>query len=354
MITRYAYFNKNPLLVLQLIGWTIYLIADVSSHLVKGHYLLTPSLISSISGCLLTGAVAMVANNTGHLGTKKQSVLFALLLLVAAMLWQKVLSVMHGEAEGWLGYARQFAAMLDYSPVQWLKTGYYPLFAFIAWGALFVGCKLFFAHQAQQSLLTRAQVKTKQAQLQTLRYQLNPHFLFNVLNSIDISILSDEKDTAHQMVMRLSGFLRNTLEYGEQDKIALEKEIDIIRDFAGIEQLRYGDAVCLSIELELGCEQVMVPSMILQPLVENAVKFAWSQAQSGQITLTAGKQQNNLVIEIINSCGAQEQARPGTGTGLKNTQERLALVYGEDASLVTRETPEQYKVLLTLPWELSL
>jgi len=348
------YFNKHPLFFLQLLGWSIYFLLDIFDHAIGGYYWFLPSLLCSTTACIFTGSVAYITNKNDFRGVKVQSAIFALLLFVATILWHKIWLFAHGDAETFTQILVNISSVSEFSLRQWFTTSYYPLFAFVAWGGLFIGSKWYFAHQQQLSELGQAVLKTKQAQLQTLRYQLNPHFLFNVLNSIDISILSDEKDTAHKMVLQLSRFLRNTLEYGEQDKISLEKEFEIIKDFSNIEQLRFGDALALSVEIDVGCEQAMLPSMILQPLVENAIKFAWSQAEQGQVSITAEKKHNNLVIKIINSLTTQGDFTQGTGTGLKNTQSRLALVYGEDAHLTTRETLEHYTLVLNLPWEVSL
>jgi len=348
------YFNNRPLLFLQFLGWSIYFLLDIFDHAINGHFWIFPSFLCSATAFMLTGTVAYITNKNDYRSAKTQSIIFAFLLLVAAVLWHKIWLYAHGDANTIRQILIDIYQVSGYSLRQWLTTGYYPLFAFVAWGGLFVGSKWYFVQQQQKLELGLAVLTTKQAQLQTLRYQLNPHFLFNVLNSIDVSILRDEKDTAHNMVLQLSRFLRNSLEYGEQDKISLEKEFEIIKDFSNIEQLRFGDALALSIEIEVGCEQAMLPSMILQPLVENAIKFAWSQTTKGHVSIVARKQQNNLVIEIVNSLTKQDNFIEGTGTGLKNTQSRLALVYGDDAQISTQETLENFTVLLTLPWEISL
>jgi len=348
-----VFFSKYPLLFLQLFGWGIYLLADLLDHIAQGYFVIIPSLLSSSSGFLLTGCVAYFTNKLNDKGALKQSVFFAFFLLIAIVIWHKIFTVIHGDAETWSEIFNQFYMMKDYSLLQWLSTGYYPLFAFVAWGGLFAGAKWYFAHQQQQIALNHALLTTKQAQLETLRYQLNPHFLFNVLNSIDISILSDDKETAHQMVLRLSGFLRNSLEFGEQDKIPLHKELAIIKDFSDIEQLRFGDSLELSVQMEVGCENVLLPSMILQPLMENAIKFAWSQTKQGIVSVVASRVGNYLKIELINSLAQNGERIQGTGIGLKNTQDRLSLVYAKDASLSTKETLEQYIVELTLPWEID-
>lgn len=347
-------FDKNPLLLLQLVGWLIYGVADSLDHILKGYDSLLPTLVCSTSAFLLTGLTGYITNQNEHRGVVKQSLIFAVLILLATVLWHKVWAVLHGDATTNEAYLAEFAKVADYSLIQWLSTGYYPLFLFLAWSGFFFGAKWFLAHRTQQQQLVQALLATKQAQLQTLRYQLNPHFLFNVLNSVDVSVLSDDKHTAHLMLKHLSGFLRNSLAHGEQDKIPLKQEFEIVNDFIGIERLRFGDALKLSVELPVECEQAMLPPMLLQPMVENAIKFAWSQSQQGSVELRAAKQMHQLSIVIKNSKAQQPEDKAGTGTGLRNTAQRLKLVYGEDAVLQAEDQQDFFAVTLRLPWEVAL
>ena len=348
------FFEKHPLLLLQVMGWSIYLIADLFDHFAKGHYLLLPSLVCSITAFILTGLVAYFTNKLEFKGKQIQAFFFIISILLATILWHKIWAIFHGESDTLIQMWGQFKIIPDYSLSQWLTTGYYPLFLFLAWSGFFVGSKWFFALQAQRLLLNDAQLQAKQAQLQTLRYQLNPHFLFNVLNNIDVSVMSDDKATAHKMLQHLSSFLRNSLQQGEQDKITLKEEVLVLNDFINIEKIRFGDALSLVISIDTVCEPMMLPPMLLQPLVENAIKFAWSQSEHGVIKIAATKQNGLLKIEIQNSKADITPMKTGTGTGLKNTQDRLTLVYGDDAQLTTQEEHKKYSVIILLPCEVSI
>lgn len=347
-------FEKYPLLILQISGWSTYLIADWLNHFKDGHYFLLPSFISTITAIILTGSIAVITNKMESRGRKIQSVVFISTLLLGAALWNKLWSISHGEYQNYTEMFSQYLSVFDYSLMQWVSTGYYPLFLFLAWGGFFLGSKWFFELKVQQQLVSEAQVKTKQAQLQTLRYQLNPHFLFNVLNNIDVSILSDDKATAHQMVQHLSSFLRNSLQQGEQDKITIRDELHVVRDFINIEQVRFGDAIAIEVSIDAQCDDAMLPPMLLQPLVENAIKFAWSQSEQGKVAIKITKQSSKLSISIGNSRAQMKETVPGTGTGLRNTQERISLVYGQDASLTVHEKHNFYQVNILLPWEVEV
>ena len=347
-----SFLLKHPLLLLHLGCWFVYILGDSVGHLASGYSNVLPSIACGLSACLLTGVVALASKQLAHLGLKIQGAIFGFLLYLAAIVWDKLLIILHTEEQSTVSDGLQ--KVKNYSLVDWFLPNYEALFVFIAWGGFLLACTYFIAHREQQVRLGVALLQTKQAQLQTLRYQLNPHFLFNVLNSVDVSVLSEDKDTAHQMLKHLSRFLRNSLQQGEQDKIKLEQEFEVLSDFVSIEQLRFGDALQLDMELSDVCRAAMLPPMLLQPLVENAIKFAWSQTEKGQVQVTARKQDQQLVIEINNSKVGLSEKRSGTGTGLRNTLERLRLVYGEDASLLIEDLPDQYQLLLTLPFEIAL
>jgi len=344
-------FEKHPLIFLQFVGWATYFFADWFDHLSKGHYLFLPSLLCSITALILTGLVAYTTNKVACFGKKIQISTFIFSLILATILWHKVWAIMHGNAETYSELAQQFLALNQYTISQWLSTGYYPLFLFLAWGGFYIGSKWFFAHQQQQHDLNNALLKAKHAQLQTLRYQLNPHFLFNVLNNIDVSVMSNDPTTAHNMLKHLSSFLRKSLQQGEQDKVTVKEEISVIKDFIHIEQVRFADALTIAISVNAACQSAMIPPMVLQPLMENAIKFAWSQLEQGQVELSINKRDAALFISIKNSKAAIQNSTVGTGTGLKNTKERLKLVYGDDASVYTKEEKNSYQVNLSIPWE---
>lgn len=339
-----AFLAKRPLLTLQIAGWTAYALSDHIGHLMFGSNHFIASFASGLFAMLLTGLLAMVNHRMAQQKALLRGTVFLVILFLTAMLWNKVFRILHGH--------NSLQEVLNYSLQQWFSGTSLAFYLFVAWTGFYLSSKYFLAHREQQLALNQALLTTKQAQLQTLRYQLNPHFLFNVLNSIDVSVLAGDNKTSHQMLQNLSRFLRNSLEYGEQALIPLKQEMQVIADFISIEQIRFQDAIEITIKVEPDCEEALLPPMLLQPLMENAIKFAWSQTEQGEVKVLAYKQDQQLCVRVVNSRADDysEGLKTGTGTGLRNTAERLKVTYGDDAKLSAIEFPEGYQVEILLPW----
>jgi len=342
---------KHPLVFLQIGGWFTYIFIDIIGHVSSGYFLYAQSISYGTVGLLLTSCVALLSNKNKSPNTIFQSLYFLFLLYIATIIWHKIFKVIHFQED--VALSIKISQLFDQSLLKWLQVGYMPVSLFLAWGGIYISTKWYLTLQAKQSVLDRALLDKKQAQLEILRYQLNPHFLFNVLNSIDVSVLNNDKNTAHNMLKHLSSFLRNTLQEGENDRVTLEKEFDVIQNFISIEQLRFGDALELQINLEDSCRNALIPPMLLQPLVENAIKYGWSQKMKGHVNIFALKQNKMLKIVIRNN-KVIEEVKTGTGTGLKNTQQRLKLIYGDDGSIVTHDHDYYFEVEVNIPWEEQL
>lgn len=347
----HQFIYRHPLAFLQISGWIIYIIIDIFAHHRAGYFLYSQSIAYGVAAFIMTSSVALLSQRNRSPNIIFQSVYFIFLLYIASVAWHKIYVVIHYQMDESLSV--KVSQLFEQSLLEWTHTGYMPLFLFFAWGGLYVGAKWYITHQTQQNELNRALLDTRQAQLLTLRYQLNPHFLFNVLNSIDVSVLNNDKATAHNMLKYLSNFLRSTLKEGESDKVTLEKEFELIRNFISIEQLRFGDALDLQMDLSDDCRYALIPTMLLQPFVENAIKYAWSQKETGHVTILASKQDKSIKVTIRNN-KATAESNVGTGTGLKNTRERLRLIYGADASIAIKELANNFEVVVKLPLEQQL
>lgn len=345
------FIHRHSLVFLQVGGWVTYIIIDVLAHHRIGYFFYSQSIVYGLAAFILTSCVALLSQKYRSPNIIFQSIYFVFLLYLTSVIWHKVYVVIHFQMDEPLSV--KVSQLFAQSLMEWTQTGYMPLFIFFAWGGLYVGAKWYITHQTQQKELNRALLDIKQAQLLTLRYQLNPHFLFNVLNSIDVSVLNNDKTTAHNMLKYLSNFLRSTLEEGESDKVTLEKEFELIRNFISIEQLRFSDALDLQMDLSDDCRCALIPTMLLQPLVENAIKYAWSQKETGHVTILASKQDKSIKVTIRNN-KATGESKVGTGTGLKNTRERLRLLYGADATIAISEFDNNFELIVTLPLEEQL
>ena len=229
----------------------------------------------------------------------------------------------------------------------------------LSWSGLYFGSKYYQMLQIEKQNVLKANAVAHQAQLKMLRYQLNPHFLFNTLNAISTLILVEENKIANSMVTKLSEFLRYSLDKDPLKKVSLQTEIQALQLYLAIEQVRFEDRLQLDFKINDDCQAALVPSMILQPLAENAIKHAIAvQEQGGKITISVQRFADDLLISVAdNGPGADiinGNLHRESGVGLVNTRERLQALYHEKFSLVvSHNQPSGVKVNIRMPFELS-
>ncbi|MBC3872723.1 sensor histidine kinase [Undibacterium flavidum] len=198
-----------------------------------------------------------------------------------------------------------------------------------------------------------SEVMARDAELQVLRTQINPHFLFNSLNSIS-ALTAIDAAGARSMTIELAQFFRQTLALSEKQKILLHEEIALCNHFLAIEKIRFGKKLQVQIELDVQAENCMIPPMLLQPLLENAIKHGIRDLVDGGTILVCTKVRAPwLYIAIENPVDIQASPAAGTGTGLKNLQARMRSLYGDKSRVEWQATEEQFRVEITLPLELS-
>jgi LytS/YehU family sensor histidine kinase len=227
----------------------------------------------------------------------------------------------------------------------------------LCWSGLYFGIKYYQQLQEQTEQTLKATAAAHQAQLKMLRYQLNPHFLFNTLNAISTLILDGANATANKAVSRLSDFLRYTLDNDPMSQVTLSSELGAIDLYLEIEKVRFGDRLIIEKSIESPAEKALVPSLILQPLIENAIKYAISPSEEGgTLRISARVQLDVLVIQVSDTgpgLGNCESKHKSSGVGLKNTRERLQQLYGDDqAFTLAPNEPRGLTVTINLPFEL--
>lgn len=229
-------------------------------------------------------------------------------------------------------------------------------YVLICWSGLYIGIKYYQLLQDQRQQTLRANALAHEAQLKMLRYQLNPHFLFNTLNAISTLILDRDNETANRAVTRLSDFLRYTLHNDPLKKISLEQELKSLSLYLEIEKVRFQDR--LGVELDIGekAAKALVPSLITQPIIENAIKYSVApREEGGHIRITAHVIQGRLVMELEDDgpgLNGDEGKKEGRGVGLRNTRERLQQMYGDEYSFeLTRAQPTGLRVIIAIPYE---
>lgn len=193
------------------------------------------------------------------------------------------------------------------------------------------------------------QVLAREAELKALRSQIQPHFLFNSLNSISALTASDAP-AARAMSLRLAEFFRRTLKIGQQQFIPLAEEFLLAENFLSIEQIRFGERLSFAKEMEEGCEHILVPSLVLQPIIENAISHGIAHLlEGGQLSLLARKNGTSLVLRISNPCDPNRPQSKSTGVGLANIKRRIETLYGNEARLSIAQNSHLFTVELLLP-----
>ncbi|OYW47290.1 MAG: sensor histidine kinase [Sphingomonadales bacterium 32-68-7] len=228
-----------------------------------------------------------------------------------------------------------------------------------AWSALYYAINYFIQVEEQADRLDRLEAQATSAQLAMLRYQLNPHFLFNTLNSISTLVLLKQTDAANAMLTRLSSFLRHTLVIQPGGKVTLAQEVETLKLYLDIERMRFEERLRTVFRIDPAAARATIPSLLLQPLVENAIKYAVSPQEEGaRISLTAQMVGNRVRIIVADTGpGPGERREPvsgqvSTGVGLANIRNRLAQAYGEEHRFQIDNPPEGgFTVTLEIPFE---
>jgi sensor histidine kinase YesM len=195
----------------------------------------------------------------------------------------------------------------------------------------------------------RLESLVKETELKMLRSQINPHFLFNSLNSISSLTITDP-EKARDMVVKLSEFMRYALSRKDEQPVSLQHELENIRLYLDIEKVRFGDKLITEENIESNCLDFKIPVLLLQPLYENAVKHGvYESTESVRIKTLARMIDGYLDISVSNNYDTEPVLRRGTGTGLLNVTRRLELFYGKKASIKTTKENGIYTVSLYLP-----
>ncbi|OUJ70474.1 sensor histidine kinase [Hymenobacter crusticola] len=224
----------------------------------------------------------------------------------------------------------------------------------IYWMVLFVAYALDFYQKWQHRNLeaVRLEMQLAQAHLQALKQQLNPHFLFNTLNSLS-TLIEDEPQAAQRMTAKLGEFLRLVLDHSHAQQVPLAHELHFTQLYLAIEQIRFSDRLTFTHQVEPAALRALVPHLLLQPLVENAVRHGLASVGGGRIHFEATRQDDQLVLQVHNT-GKSPLATSPRGIGLANSEQRLRTLYGNRYTLSLRSGEQQGTcVHITVPFQLA-
>lgn len=286
--------------------------------------------------------------------------------LTAVVLFVAVL--MHASIDAWVQGVYYAGSRETTFAQRLIGLLYLPLTLLGGWSALYYAINFFLTVEQQADRLERLEAQATAAQLAMLRYQLNPHFLFNTLNSISTLVLLKQTEPANAMLTRLSGFLRHTLIAEPGSQVTLAQEVETLQLYLDIERMRFEERLRTHFEIEDAALTAQLPAMLLQPLVENAIKYAVSPQEEGaRISLTARVIGDRLRLTVEDTgpgiedvqrfmagdpSGTPVPGRPvSTGVGLANIRNRLAQAYGDTHLFETRsEAGGGFTVLIEIPF----
>jgi signal transduction histidine kinase len=303
--------------------------------------------LALLYGLLLCYLIHRVLNRPGMASLRRRIVALALMAPVAA------------ETYAWVNFFAEMAVdpSVGFGNVTWPNTvraiSFWTWF-FLAWAGLYLALLYSFDIREERRHVAELQAQAHAAQLRALHSQINPHFLFNSLNSVSALILDGKSSEAEAMISKLSQFLRMGLAVDPGEKIPLAREIALQRAYLDIERQRYPD-LDVSIAVPRTVEDLAVPSLILQPIVENAVKYGVaSSPPPARIAIAAQRDGESLRIEVTDDGAGPGAAAKGAGIGLRHVAGRLRLLYGEHAALSHGPRPAGgYRAALVIPAEPS-
>ena len=354
--------NKNQAFWrLQAVGWGGALLLRAMSSLANGQPLsfLVLVLIATITGFSISLLLSVVYR---LLISRRPLVTWGVTALVVP-----VAVTLYAFIDAWViglyrpESAASFAQLL-------IGVFYLDLTLIGAWSALYYAINFYLQVEEQNDQLIRLENQATSAQLAMLRYQLNPHFLFNTLNSISTLVLLKQTEPANAMLTRLSAFLRYTLINEPTGRVTVAQEVETLQLYLDIERMRFEERLRTQFRIDDAALPALLPSLLLQPLVENAIKYAVSTQESGaEITITAQLVGSMLRITVSDTGpGLQNSAADNrlsgvtfdggepvsTGVGLTNIRDRLAQAYADTHRFEIFDPPEGgFTVLIEIPFE---
>lgn len=204
-------------------------------------------------------------------------------------------------------------------------------FAFFSWSLIYFLVHFLENYKKAEIENLKWEAASTEAELNRLKSQLNPHFMFNAMNSIR-ALVGENPERAKEAVTQLANLLRNTLQMGKYKLIPFGQELDVVKDYVAIESVRLEERLQVEWNIGAGCESVELPPLMLQTLVENGIKHGIARIpEGGKLQVNAKQINNGIEIIIRNSGQYKENPNPESGFGLRNTKERLELLYGKKA-----------------------
>jgi sensor histidine kinase YesM len=354
--SRSFFADKNRAFwILQSVGWSGYFVLRVLGGIANnmGLLFIVPTALATATGYSLT---LLMASAFRRLISKPAAIswIASIIILLAA-------SACFSTIEVW-AHATFFRPGTRPEGVQFLGAILLDVALLAAWSSLYYAINFYLLLEAQIARMDGLESQASSAQLAMLRYQLNPHFLFNTLNSISTLVLLKQTDRANAMLSRLASFLRYTLVNEPSGDVTVEQEVETLQLYLEIEKMRFEDRLRTTFTVDPRVAKARLPSLLLQPLVENAIKYAVTPQEEGaDIAIDARLAGDRVQITVSDTGPGLNEGAPrptsilGTGVGLPNIRDRLNQAYDGNHRFETSAGPGGgFTVLIEIPYQVEL
>jgi hypothetical protein len=373
--TAIANKDKPSFWLLHSLGWLTYVVIFTIDNVVfyrdfnrLGLEVFIPLLLAGITAALLTVPLRYLYRLCWKLPSVWLIAAITMSSLVIAVIWTPIKNVAM-----WYFYENfDVLALLNgqfQDEFRWymlFMSFSYAFFMIFVWSTLYFGINYHFRLLNEKQLHIEAVRLSHISQIKMLRYQINPHFLFNTLNAVSTLVLRGSKDKANGMLIRLATFLRFSLDNDPEKKIRLYEELKALMLYLEIEKTRFDDRLTVKFDIEPEAEALLLPSLLLQPLVENSIKYAIAQLSCGGfIKVSATRNGGYLNLEVVDNGPAKDAAyidgrhnntvqtaSSHTGVGVQNIIDRLKVLYPNNHKFsISRGETAGYQVNISLPME---
>ena len=338
---------------LQSAGWAGYFVLRTLGGMANamGLLFIVPTALTTATGYSLTLLMAAAFRRLIHL---RPAVTWSVSIMIVVLA-----SAIFSSIEVW-AHATIYRQDAGPQGVQFMGAILLDFALLAAWSALYYGINFYLMLEEKSDQMQQLELQASTAQLAMLRYQLNPHFLFNTLNSISTLVLLKQTDRANAMLSRLAAFLRYTLANEPTALVTLVQEVETLKLYLEIEKMRFEERLRTSFSIEPAAERARLPSLLLQPLVENAIKYAVTPKEDGaDISVEARLIGDKVRIMVSDTGPAQNEGAthgtPSTGLGLANIRERLAQAYGSAHHFEVHSNPTGgFSVIIEIPFQTDI
>ena len=364
-LLRILHTNRNfRFWFCQIVGWAGYSVATFltitladgdASWVHVGHI-----AMSAVLGILATWPLRHIYRYTFQSSIQLRVIVAAVSVVVSSAIWTVARILV-------------FAWLVNEPPL-WMEVNYWyfgSLFVLLSWTGLYYGVNYYELLTAEHQRLLEESAEKKnehmlrlqaesdahEARIRMLHYQLAPHFLFNTLNAINAMVRLGEVARAQEMIQLLGDFLRHALKQDAVERLTLDEEIESLKLYLDIEKVRFEERLSLEFDLAPASLKARVPALLLQPIIENAMKYAISESEDGgTLSIVSRVASDRLILEISDSGPGidSKNVNEGRGIGLRNVKERLVTLYGDRHEFsLSDNSPSGLKVNITLPLQFA-